>query len=117
MLPEPKRFTKEAPCSKADLWHCFKQPDGFAPVQIARAHSIIGLNVPRGMERMGRLCKQEIRGIQYYELTEAGERWLTLGILTFMKNHPLRKIRNPPKVEDAKAPKPIAGRIRRIVRR
>lgn len=90
MKPEVKIFTRESPCTKFDLWQCFRIATGFRAVPVAEAQSIIGANVPRIMEREGRLVKQEVKGVEYYVLTDDGEDWLFEGMRRFLKNHPSR---------------------------
>lgn len=89
MKPEVKVFSKDAPCTKLDIWQAFRGPKGFiANVPVAEAQSVIGANVPRVMEREGRLYKHELRGVEYYSLTEEGEEWLLEGMQRYLKNHP-----------------------------
>lgn len=90
MKPEPRVFTKDAPCTKFDLWQCFRGECGFLRVPTVTAHAQIGLNAPRVMEREGRVTKQEVKGVEYYVLTDDGEDWLFEGMRRFLKNHPSR---------------------------
>ena len=88
MKPTVKVFTKDAPCTKLHIWNCFRQMSGYAKVQVDVAHSEIGLNVPRVMERGGKLVKEtEPRG-DYYVLTPLGKQWLEEGIRAYLTNHP-----------------------------
>ena len=88
MRPEPKIFTKQNPCSKFDIWMAFRGPDGFCPIQVDKAHAIIGVNTPRVMEREARLEKVERKQQEYYRLTEEGEAWLLKGFRNYLTNHP-----------------------------
>lgn len=88
MKPLPKVFSKENPCSKKDLWLCFRTARGWRGVQVDEAHSIIGVNAPRYLERQGYLLKDAGAGTDVYLLTAAGEEWLTRGIQSYLKNHP-----------------------------
>lgn len=88
MKPEPKVFTKDRPCSKFELWTCFYGSKGFRTVQVDEAHAVIGLNVPRVMEREGRLEKVEQKQQEFYRLTEDGEEWLLKGFRNYLINHP-----------------------------
>lgn len=89
MKPEIAVFSKAQPCSKKELWACFKTgPKGFARVQVAQAHSVIGLNAPRYMETKGYLVKETVRSVEHYSITPEGEVWLTAGIRSYTKNHP-----------------------------
>jgi hypothetical protein len=86
--PEPRVFTKDNPCTKLDIWNCFRGPNGFVAQPVVEAQTFIGANVPRVMEREGRLVKKTIKNTDYYVLTEAGEEWLAEGFARYLKNHP-----------------------------
>lgn len=88
MKPEIKVFTKDSPCTKADLWRCFRERNEFVMVPVPIAHSIIGVNVPRGLEAKGRMTVEKDHGTDYYCLTEEGEEWLLAGMQRYLKNHP-----------------------------
>ena len=88
MKPDVKVFTREYPCTKVDIWNCFSSPRDFVRVPVVKAHSLIVLNVPRGMERMGRLERVAMRGVEYYQLTDIGKKWLLRGIKNYVHNHP-----------------------------
>ena len=88
MKPTVKVFTKEAPCTKLEIWNCFRAATGFVRIPVIIAQSHIGANVPRVMEREGRLIISEQRGIEYYVLTEEGVDWLYEGFRRYLKNHP-----------------------------
>lgn len=78
MKPEIKRFSKEKPCTKQDVWNCFSYEghDLFKGVQVDLAHSLIGIYTPREMIRAGRLRKSVWKHEDIYELTEEGIDWL-----------------------------------------
>lgn len=88
MKPIAKRFTRDNPCTKLELWQCFRSATGFRRVPVVEAHAIIGVNVPRIMEREGRMVRVEKQGIEYYELTTDGGEWLLQGFNRYLKNHP-----------------------------
>ena len=88
MKPEVKVFSREAPCTKLEIWGCFRGPRGFVRVPVVTAQSQIGANVPRVMEREGRLIKVVAGQTEYYALTEEGEEWLYEGFKRYLKNHP-----------------------------
>lgn len=89
MKPEVKVFSKENPCTKLDLWTCFKRSaKGFARVQVDEAYSIIGKNAPRVMERNGYLERVTVKQEEMFKLTAEGEAWLEKGITAYRKNHP-----------------------------
>lgn len=88
MKPETRTFTKENPCTKKDLWHCFRTAAGFQKVQVGIAHSLIGVNAPRVMERNGYLVKETLPTGDFFSLTPFGRLWLEKGIHAYLKNHP-----------------------------
>lgn len=91
MKPEVKVFTKEQPCTKLDIWNCFRFGNSFGSVQVGIVHSKIGVNVPRVMERNGHLTKQTVvarAGGLHYALTPSGEEWLERGFRSYLRNHP-----------------------------
>lgn len=88
MRPTVKVFTKEAPCTKLEIWNTFRTATGFAGVSTVIAHSQIGKNVPRVMEREGRITLEERHGVEYYKLTPEGEEWLLTGMQRYLRNHP-----------------------------
>ena len=124
MKPEPAVFTKDKPCTKAELWRCFRadphnkrglevfrltSPGGFWSVQVDEAHAIIGKNAPRYMESKGYLVVDRTPRSEFYRLTPAGEDWLINGIKAYAKNHP---------VEAAKLPYlPLSASPGRVIRR
>lgn len=109
MLPTVKVFSKDNPCTKRDLWVCFRGARGFQKVQTAQAHAVIGVNAPRVMERNGYLVKETQRGAEVYALTFEGEQWLTRGIQSYVKNHPAEKDSIPFLQETA-----TRGRVSRV---
>lgn len=123
MKPTVKKFTKASPCTKLDIWNCFVDDSGLPnlTVQVDEAHSVMGLNVPRVMERSGRLVKVVAVDGDYYHLTENGKVWLYNGAKAYIRNHPIeaRSARIEPRstYPGTGAPKkrlrPIAGRISR----
>ena len=88
MKPEVRTFTKESPCTKKDLWQCFRGPAGYRRVLVVVAHSQIGVNAPRVMERNGYLVKSATPQGDFLTLTESGRQWLDKGIRAYVKNHP-----------------------------
>ena len=91
MKPEPKRFTKDNPVRKTDIWRCFRKSDSFRSVQVDMAYHLIGKNAPRYMEKKGYLVRENQARGDYYTLTSSGEEWLTKGIIAHLKNHPADK--------------------------
>lgn len=96
MKPPVKKFDRANPCTKVELWNAFRGRRTFRKsVQVAVAHSIIGVNAPRNMLAKGYVEVVESRGVESYALTEDGAAWLTKGLQNFLKRHPER-------VEDAR---------------
>ena len=88
MKPEVALFTKDRPVTKKELWTCFRRKSGFVEVQVDEAHAVIGKNAPRYMERKEYLVKNTRADGDFYSLTPLGEKWLTDGIKSYVKNHP-----------------------------
>ena len=103
--PEVKVFDRGNPCTKVDIWNCFRGARGFIKVQVDEAKAVIGANVPRVMEREGRLVCSAVRNVDYYVLTEEGKVWLDKGIRSYLKNHPASIARMQYKPRDKVATK------------
>ena len=97
MKPEVKVFSKQYPCTKLDIWQCFFVNGKYATVQVDVAHSVIGKNVPRVMERNGYLIRKLSARDDAYQLTAEGQAWLRAGIESYAKNHPNVDINLPKK--------------------
>lgn len=91
MKPQVRVFTRDNPCTKRDLWACFRGPMGFRRVQVIVAQSQIGANAPRVMERNGHLVRNNTPQGDFYTLTDSGREWLTKGINAYVKNHPAER--------------------------
>ncbi len=109
MKPEVRVFTKQKPCTKKDIWNCFRGPGAFLKVQTDNAHALVGVNVPRVMERQGYLVKESLPKGDYYSLTSMGQVWLENGIKSFLRNHPAeaKNVRNMPRAKPTTAPNRI----------
>lgn len=88
MKPAVRVFSRENPCTKRDLWVCFRREEGYLPVPVAQAHAIVGLHAPRYMERQSYLVREHELQVEYYRLTARGVQWLERGIQSYLKNHP-----------------------------
>jgi len=97
--PEIAVFDRQNPCTKVEIWNCFHGRTGFKRVQVDVAKSVIGANVPRVMEREGRLVVEKGKKEDLFILTPVGEVWLTEGIKRYLKNHPaeVADVKYPPK--------------------
>jgi hypothetical protein len=111
MLPEPRVFTRDNPCTKKDLWVCFRDERGFKKVQVAQAHAIIGVNAPRVMERNGYVVKETYRSAEWYALTFEGEQWLLRGIQSYIRNHPSERA-DIPFLEETARRRRVSGQRR-----
>ena len=97
-------FTKEAPCSKIDIYNCFYgagsfyNDDDLRSCDIVRARSIIGRNVPRRLVEQGHAVLVQLRGQEHIKLTEEGNNWLIKGVNRYLKNNPdkFSLVENPP---------------------
>lgn len=98
MLPEPKHFTKDNPCTKVDIWNCFRGRRGFVRVQVAEAHAIVGLNAPRYMLSKFYVTVVTANSAEYYKLTKDGIDWLSKKLKTYLVRHPKdrKRVRNLP---------------------
>lgn len=112
MKPEPKVFTKEHPCTKLDIWNCFANDSGtgFRVMQVDQAHALIGVNVPRVMERNGRLVRDRRQTGDLYILTIEGQVWLNKGIRSYLRNHPAEALQLRVRPSEGRP----AGRVRQI---
>lgn len=108
-----KVFTRENPCTKVDLWNCFRRGAGFVKRAVVESRGEIGLNAPKYLLREGFTRAFEQEGIDYIELTPHGEQWLTDGLERHLKKHPgdRRKCRDLPGAVPASN-----ARARRIAR-
>lgn len=88
MKPEPARFTKDNPATKLHTWNTFRGRRGFVRRQVDEAHAIFGLNAPKYMLKEGYITRIEVRGQEFYELTEAGKEWLMKKFKSYLANHP-----------------------------
>ena len=88
MRPAIRVFTRDKPCTKKDIWIAFRRRTGFAILQVDKAHAEIGVNVPRVMEREGRLVRLTVNAVDYYKLTLEGQEWLLRGMANYIRNHP-----------------------------
>jgi hypothetical protein len=88
MKPEPAKFSKENPCSKFELWQCFRSRRGFAAVQVNAAEAVIGVNAPKYLRRKGYLVRENRADKDVYVLTEEGKEWLLKGFRSYLIRYP-----------------------------
>lgn len=93
-----KQFTRDNPCTKVDLWNCFRAASGFVRRPVVEARGEIGLNAPKYLLREGYAMTYTVQGIDYYELTDTGKDWLTRGLTKHLEKHPedRKRVRNLP---------------------
>jgi hypothetical protein len=89
MKPQPAKYTRERPVRKVELWNCFYGRRGFKSVQVDAAKAIIGANAPRYLLRKEYIEEIDTGEVLSYNLTEVGKRWLTDGMVRYLRNHPL----------------------------
>ncbi len=109
-IKEPRKFTRDNPCTKVELWLCFHAGPDFARRPVVTARGEIGLHAPKYLLKQGYMRMYSERGIDYYELTDEGREWLRGGLVQFLLKHPhrAREIQYPPEQQ-----KPaIARRLR-----
>ena len=90
-MPEvlPTRvFTKDAPCTKIDIWNMFISPSGLRRVAVVHSRSQIGLNTPKYLKGKGLIEVVADRGVEYYQLTAEGQTWLRTGLARHLDMHP-----------------------------
>lgn len=86
--PAPAVFTRSNPCTKLDIWNCFRGVRGFKRVQVDEAHAVIGVNAPRNMLTNGYVTVIEKGNSEYYALTNTGVTWLSVKFKNYLRNHP-----------------------------
>lgn len=88
MKPMVKQFSRDQPCTKLEIWNCFKGRRGWRRVQVDIAHSKVGINAPRYMLKQGYLTVGENRQVEYYSVTRKGQDWLWTKFRSYLINHP-----------------------------
>lgn len=83
-------FTREAPCTKIEIWNCFYHTNQFVDRKVIEARTLIGLNVPKFLLREGYVEVRTSMGADWYVLTPAGREWLTAGTVRYLELHPER---------------------------
>jgi hypothetical protein len=81
-------FSKAEPCTKVDLFNCFTAEYGYTPRPVVEAQGEIGLNSAKYLIKKGYAIYRSQGGVDYYELTVAGEEWLTKGVAAHIARHP-----------------------------
>ena len=81
-------FTRENPCTKIELFNCFTGEFGYVRRPVVEARGEIGENAPKYLLQKNYCVYRTDKGIDYYELTQAGEEWLTKGVAAHVGRHP-----------------------------
>ena len=97
--PQPKVFTKDRPCSKVEIWNCFRGPRNWRSRPIVDARAVIGCNVPNVLIKAGRARMSSSGRVDTIALTEEGREWLKTGLKRYLVNNPQRasEAKNLPK--------------------
>lgn len=90
MKPEARKFDKETPCSKIEIFDCFWGKRGWLARQVYEVEAEIGRHVPRHLVNCNRLQIAARGTCDVYELTEQGKRWLREGIVRYLSNNRYR---------------------------
>lgn len=105
-----KVFSREEPCTKIDLFNCFRRGGKYVPRPVVETRGEIGENSPKYMLREGYARMLAQRGIDYLVLTEKGEAWLTRGVRRYVEIHPAE-------AEKLEQPLPAQHTVKVVVRR
>lgn len=81
-------FSREHPCTKIELFNCFTGEFGYVRRPVVEARGEIGENAPKYLLQKNYCVYRTDKGIDYYELTQTGEEWLTKGVESHLKRHP-----------------------------
>jgi hypothetical protein len=116
-----KVFTRDEPCTKIDLFNCFRRGAKYVSRPVVETRGEIGVNSQKYLlrESYARMLAQG--NIDFLALTPKGEVWLSKGILRYLELHPDEsdKVEQPlptvtPKQAPAEAKRPS---VRVVVRR
>lgn len=88
---KPRVFTRENPCTKVELWNCFKSKGGFKIIPVVEAKTLIGENAPKYMLKKGYIREGQLAGMDVYRVSISGEQWLLAGIRRYLELHPERR--------------------------
>lgn len=111
-----KVFTREAPCTKVDIFLCFSKGGEYVKVPVIQGRGIIGLNTPKYLIKKGLMYEMTQGGIDYWHLSMAGEEWLTAGLARHLELHPEDASRLPGRAGKVSKPQPRARRMTRTAK-
>lgn len=87
-MKSAKKFTRDQPATKVDIWNGFRRESGFPAIPVVEAKSFTGDNCPKYLVREGYLRAFSAGGVDFYQLTAEGISWLLKGIHRYMDLHP-----------------------------
>lgn len=94
IVPKPVReFTREQPCDKVHLFLCFNQSGRYVRRAVVEARGEIGVNAIKYLKREDYAREYEAEGVDWWELTQAGQAWLTKGLARYLELHPQHRAR------------------------
>lgn len=97
IVPKPvKKFTRDQPCDKVDLFLCFNRGGRFVRRALVEARGEIGVNaMGKYLKPKGYAREYEEANVDWWELTPAGEAWLTKGLARHLELNPADRARLP----------------------
>lgn len=87
-------FSKDQPCTKIEIWNCFRARTGFRVVPVVEARRMMGRSVPNHLVREGKAEHVTNRRGECLKLTPDGEQWLTEGTERYVRN----KLKHEPSI-------------------
>ncbi len=109
-MKEAAKFTRDRPCTKVDLWNCFRRAGGYPAQTVVHAKTLIGDNAPKYLVREGYAREFTAGGVDFYQLTHHGIAWLEKGVKRYLELHPEVK-------KDLLFPIPGSVPAKRVIRR
>ena len=83
-----KKFTRDSPCTKVDIFNAFRAAAGYPPRPVVEAKSVCGDNSVKYLVRENYLRAFTAGGVDFYQLTQDGIAWLERGIRRHIELHP-----------------------------
>lgn len=81
-------FTREQPCTKVELYNCFKASKGFVRRPVVETRGEIGINAPKYLRKANYAILLNDEDVDYLVLTMGGQKWLIDGINRHLELHP-----------------------------
>lgn len=96
IVPKPvKLFTRDQPCTKVDLFLCFNRGGRYVRRALVEARGEIGANAIKYLKNNDYAREYDEAGVDWWELTPAGEAWLTKGLARHLELNPADRSRLP----------------------